>query len=48
VKDIAIVDIFFDSPFVTQLKRDVRTTYAGKISNIGTPELNFIVLKIFS
>ena len=35
LKDIAIVEIYFGSPFVTKYKRDVQTTFTGKISNVG-------------
>lgn len=34
-KDIAVVEIFFATPFITKLKRDVWITFVGKISNIG-------------
>ncbi len=33
--DIAIVEIHFSTPFVTQMKQDVRVSFADKISNIG-------------
>ena len=33
--DIAIIEIYFSSPFVTKIKKDVRTTFTDKISNIG-------------
>jgi len=33
--DIAIVDIYFGSPFLKKYKRDLQTTLTGKISNIG-------------
>ena len=35
LKDIAIVEIYFGSPFITKYKRDVQTTFTGKISNVG-------------
>ncbi len=33
--DIALVEIHFSTPFVTQMKQDVRVSFADKISNIG-------------
>ncbi len=33
--DFAIVDVVFNSAFVTKLRQDVKTTFADKISNIG-------------
>ena len=35
MNDIAIVDIYFSTPFVSKMKQDVRTTFTDKISNIG-------------
>ena len=33
--DIAIVEIYFSTAFVSKMKKDVRTTFSDKISNIG-------------
>ena len=33
--DVAIVQIQFSTPFVTQMKLDVRLSLADKVSNIG-------------
>ena len=33
--DIAIVEIYFSTPFVTRMKQDVRKTFTDKISDIG-------------
>jgi hypothetical protein len=35
ISDIAIVEIYFSTAFVTKMKKDVRTTFADKLSNIG-------------
>ena len=36
VNDIAVVEIYFSTPFVAKMRQDVRTTFTDKISNIGT------------
>jgi len=41
--DIAVVEIYFGSPFITKLKRDVQTTFTGKISNIGTGNAHYLI-----
>ena len=33
--DIAVVDVYFSTPFVLKMRQDVRTTFTDKISNIG-------------
>ena len=37
--DIAVVEIYLSTAFVTKMKQDVRTTFADKLSNIGKNKL---------
>ncbi len=34
-QDIAIVNVFFDTPIITQIKRELRVTFTDQISAIG-------------
>ena len=36
VKDIAIVEIYFGSPFVTKLQKDLTATFTDKLASMGT------------
>ena len=42
--DIAVVRVYFGSPFLTKMKEDVRFTFAGKVSNIGEERTSSISL----